>query len=230
MERGRIEAMRYAGPRVRRPSERVIADRVAERPLQPLAHLHRAVGNAQVARLVAQREDVPEEEEIQAKHDRTLARWTGGSVAEREPFPEVGLAGGRVSDGLASRIEAQRGGGGSLDDGARTTMEGAFGTSFADVRVHTGGEAESLSHGISAQAFTTGSDIFFGRGASPADSGLLAHELSHVVQQRGMGGGGPMTVSAADDTNERAADAASAAVVSGAAARSAQRLATAEEG
>ena len=230
MERGRIEIEQHARQVARRRREGTVAERVAERALHPLAHLHRSVGNAQVARLVAQREDIPEEEDIQAKHDRTLARVASGAVVEREPFPEVGLEGGPISDGLASRIDSQRGGGGSLDDGARSTMEGAFGTSFGDVRVHTGGEAESLSRNISAQAFTTGSDIFFGRGASPADSGLLAHELSHVVQQRGVGGGGSMTVSAADDGNERAADAASAAVVSGAAARTAQRLATAEEG
>ena len=65
-------------------------------------------------------------------------------------------------------------------------------------------------------AFTTGNDIFFGEGASPSDRGLLAHELTHVAQQRGMTGGGPLTVGPADDAYEAEAEARAAAVSSGA--------------
>ena len=66
-------------------------------------------------------------------------------------------------------------------------MESAFGAGFGGVRVHTGAEADALSAALSARAFTAGQDIFFRRGeyAPQSSTGrqLLAHELTHVVQQ-----------------------------------------------
>src|SRR5262249_16056441 len=60
---------------------------------------------------------------------------------------------------------------------------------FSGVRIHTGAESHSLNRAVNAIAFTTGQDIFFRDGAyNPHDSGgreLLAHELTHVVQQGG---------------------------------------------
>jgi hypothetical protein len=101
-------------------------------------------------------------------------------------------------------------------------MESSFGTRFDDVRIHHDSESDTLNRSISAKAFTTGSDIFFSQNASPSDSQLLAHELTHVVQQRGMSHSGPMTVGPANDSHEQAADGMASAVTSGAAA-SAQR-------
>jgi hypothetical protein len=84
-------------------------------------------------------------------------------------------------------IEGARGGGSALDGGVRTSMESAFGADFGGVRVHTDSGADALSRSLSARAFTTGNDIFFRSGAyDPGASGgreLLAHELTHVVQQ-----------------------------------------------
>jgi hypothetical protein len=72
----------------------------------------------------------------------------------------------------------------ALDDVTRSKMEGAFGADFSGVRVHTGAEAATLSESLQARAFTTGNDVFFGKGADPSSSPeLLAHELTHVVQQ-----------------------------------------------
>ena len=88
---------------------------------------------------LAQREEAPEEEELQAAHD--------SAFAQRESAPEVGLAGGAVSDGLAGRIDSQRGGGSPLDGDTRSTMEGALGTSLNDVRVHVGAESVRDSDG-----------------------------------------------------------------------------------
>lgn len=89
-------------------------------------------------------------------------------------------------------------------------MEQQLGASFEDVRVHTGTESHALNRSISAQAFTTGSDIFLGPGASPSDHQLMAHELTHVVQQRSMAASGPMTVGPAGDSYEQQADAVAA--------------------
>jgi len=184
---------------------------VASRP-HPLVKLQRQVGNATIARTLAQRE-MPEEE-VLAKHDSDA----GGSSSATATMPEVGMEGGQISDALSSRIQSQRGGGSTLDAGARSSMESAFGDQFDDVRIHTGSEADSLNRSVSAKAFTTGTDIFFSDQASPSDHNLLAHELTHVVQQRGMdssSGSGPMTVGPAGDSHEQDADAAASAVVGG---------------
>jgi hypothetical protein len=158
-----------------------------------------------------------DEEEADAKHDLTQREGDAGAAAQ----PEVGLEGGALSDGLSARINSRRGGGQSLDDGTRSTMENSFGTSFKDVRVHTDAESDALNRSISAKAFTTGSDIFFRRDTSPGDHSLLAHELTHVVQQRSGsgGGGGGMRVGPAGDSHEVAADSMSTAVTSGVAAQ-----------
>jgi hypothetical protein len=180
-----------------------------------LVTLQRSIGNAQVSRLIAQREAKPEDD-ILAKHDIDRSSVDSG--------PEVGLDGGPISDGLSSRINSKRGGGSSLDSGTLNRMEGAFGSRFDDVRIHTDTEADSLNRSVSARAFTTGSDIFFSSQASPSDSNLLAHELTHVVQQRAAPqASGPLTVGPAGDSHESAADAAAASVASGSPAPSAQR-------
>jgi hypothetical protein len=185
----------------------------------PLVTLQRQVGNATIARTLAQREAAPEEEEIMAKHDHDA----GGSSTIMA-MPEVGMEGGQISDGLSSRIQSQRGGGTSLDSGMRKSMESSFGESFDDVRVHTGSESDSLNRSVSAKAFTTGTDIFLSDKASTSDSNLMAHELTHVVQQRGMSSSsGPMTVGPAGDSHEQAADSAASAVSGGGSVASAQR-------
>ncbi len=150
-----------------------------------------------------QRESAPEEEEeLQAKHD--------GALAQRAP--EVGLAGGEVSSGLSERINSQRGGGSALDSSTKEHMEDTLGAPLDGVRVHVGTESDQLNHAITAKAFTTGNDVFvrsdqYSPGSSSTQR-LLAHELTHVVQQRSMSGAaGGMSVGAADTSEEREADA-----------------------
>ncbi|AUD07479.1 hypothetical protein CWM47_25365 [Spirosoma pollinicola] len=87
-----------------------------------------------------------------------------------------------------AQIQAQLKTGSSLDGSTRTRMEGAFGTSFSDVKVHTDARASALSDQLQARAFTVGSDVAFRAGAYQPGTligdALLAHELAHVVQQR----------------------------------------------
>jgi hypothetical protein len=82
---------------------------------------------------------------------------------------------------------AIQGGGSALPPATRGFMESRFGHDFSSVRVHHGAQAETLSRQINARAFTVGQDIFFGRSeyAPSSNQGqrLLAHELTHVVQQ-----------------------------------------------
>ena len=101
----------------------------------------------------------------------------------------VGYEGGDLDTSTSSRIESRRGGGAPLPGAVRRRMETAFGTSLGHVRVHDGPEAAALSSSISADAFTTGSDIFFGAGRfapdSPGGERMLAHEIAHVVTEGG---------------------------------------------
>lgn len=90
---------------------------------------------------------------------------------------------------LESRIERSRGGGMPLPANTRAFMESRFGYNFAGVRIHTGTYSELLNRDIRSLAFTTGLDIYFAPGQYQPDTEpgrlLLAHELTHVVQQTG---------------------------------------------
>ncbi|MGA3541094.1 DUF4157 domain-containing protein [Micromonosporaceae bacterium DT194] len=105
------------------------------------------------------------------------------------------------------------GGGSPLPSAVRTDMESRFGgQDFGDVRVHTDGAAHESAKAVHAQAYTVGSNIVFQRDtydpASPAGQHMLAHELTHVVQQRsgpvdGTDTGGGVKVSDPSDRFER---------------------------
>jgi hypothetical protein len=90
--------------------------------------------------------------------------------------------------GVAAGVASAQGGGEPLAPSVRREMESALRTDFGAVRVHADGEADRLNRKIDAAAFTLGPDIFFRANAyqpeSPEGRKLLAHELTHVVQQR----------------------------------------------
>ena len=86
---------------------------------------------------------------------------------------------------VESQISGSIGRGSPLPDPVRAYMEPRFGVDFSQVRVHTGSDAIRMNRDIGAQAFTHGSNIYFGGGHSPTNLELTAHELTHVVQQQG---------------------------------------------
>ncbi|MEM7581260.1 MAG: DUF4157 domain-containing protein [Cyanobacteria bacterium P01_A01_bin.80] len=98
-------------------------------------------------------------------------------------------AGGEASSNLTSAINSARGGGQPLAPRLQTQMGQAMGADFSGVRVHTDAQSDRLNQSLQAKAFTTGQDVFFRQGAyQPGSRGgqkLIAHELTHVVQQNG---------------------------------------------
>jgi hypothetical protein len=101
--------------------------------------------------------------------------------------------GSRSTDGkFESKVNAMAGNGAALPTATRAWLESRMGSDFSGVRVHHGAAAEALNGAIAARAFTVGSDIFFGPGQYRPESGqgrhLLAHELTHVMQQTGAHG------------------------------------------
>ena len=129
-----------------------------------------------------------------------------------------------VGDGPSVHDVVGRGGGQPLDDSTRADMETSLGHDFSDVRVHTDSTADQSAKGINANAYTVGNEVVFGAGHfSPESSSgreTLAHELTHVVQQRsgpvdGSDIGGGVSVSDPSDRFEQAAESAAAKVSSG---------------
>jgi hypothetical protein len=105
-------------------------------------------------------------------------------------------------------------GGSPLPADLRTDMEGRFGHDFGDVRVHHDGAAHESATSVNAQAYTVGSDIVFQSGkydpGSESGKHMIAHELTHVVQQRsgpvdGTDAGGGVKISDPSDRFEREA-------------------------
>ncbi len=94
-----------------------------------------------------------------------------------------------VGDSLESDISRETGRGAGLDGSTRGQFEGFFGVDLGGVRLHADSKAAELSRSLGAEAFTVGNDVFFGEGrftpGSSSGMGLLAHELTHVVQQGG---------------------------------------------
>ncbi|HYR12440.1 MAG TPA: DUF4157 domain-containing protein, partial [Longimicrobium sp.] len=145
---------------------------------------------AQPVRL-AQREA---REELQAEPAAAMAQRAEGVADEDEAVqPLLQASAARavpaVSAQVESRIGDARGGGDALPPESRAFFESRFGSDFSGVRVHTDSRATSTSRELGARAFTVGTDIFFGEGEYRPDSAagrrLLAHELTHVVQQGG---------------------------------------------
>ncbi len=97
--------------------------------------------------------------------------------------------GGIASPNIEAAISQARGGGQPLPDNLRQRMQPLLGVDLSGVRVHTDTQAHRLSQSLQALAFTTGRDIFFRQGEfnpnNQVGQELLAHELTHVVQQGG---------------------------------------------
>ncbi len=104
-----------------------------------------------------------------------------------------------------------------LDDATRSDMESRFGADFSDVRIHTDGAARASAAEVGARAYTSGSHVVVGEGG--ADKQTLAHELTHVIQQRqgpvaGADNGAGLRVSDPSDRFEREAEANARRVMS----------------
>jgi hypothetical protein len=132
-----------------------------------------------------QRQEMGEDEEVRLKSQE-------GSL-QRVEISQLNLKSetekpSEASADLEGAIQGARGSGQPLADTVREPMEREFGADFSGVRVHTDAKSDQLNQSIQAKAFTTGEDIFFRQGAyEPRRKGgqeLIAHELTHVVQQK----------------------------------------------
>jgi hypothetical protein len=151
---------------------------------QSAAHIERMI--RQYAGLTEAADAATVEAAIVTRVQRAVREWirTGGRVVDAPP--------GIDWLGDTDRIDDLRAGlppGEPLESGVRGRMEQALGHSFEDVRVHTDARSAALASSHSARAFAIGQDIAFADGqyrpGTPRSDLLIAHELAHVVQQRG---------------------------------------------
>jgi len=124
------------------------------------------------------------------------------------------------SSAVDDAVAVSRTPGTPLGAAERQEASGWFGRDFSGVRVHSGPQAQRAADSINARAYTVGDHIVFGQGGAPSGGAegrrLLAHELAHVVQQRGsQHASPPRRLSSPGDAAEREADAAADSVSSG---------------
>jgi len=156
----RIEGKRAEGPATQRnPAPQA---GIAPRPeIHPILQLQQAAGNQAVQQI--------------------LQRTRAAGTASAPPFPSTGTDNAILADSTHSP-------GQPLEPGMRGFMESRFQDTFGDVRIHTDAEAARSADAIGARAYTQGSHIYFGAGefaaAGTESLRLLAHELTHLQQQR----------------------------------------------
>ncbi|NET09642.1 MAG: DUF4157 domain-containing protein [Symploca sp. SIO2B6] len=200
------EAVRAASP-----EENRVAAEVVQRINQPqpsVAESKQQYG----ANNTVQRQDLSEDKDMQMQRVPSLQREEAleddnelqrspVDILQRQEMPDekeelqmkpsvqrVGAEGGAVSDEFEQELNSARGGGQALAPELQAQMGQAMGADFSGVRIHTDGRSNALNESVGARAFTTGQDVFFKRGEyQPGSRGgqeLIAHELTHVVQQK----------------------------------------------
>ncbi|MGD1873305.1 MAG: DUF4157 domain-containing protein [Mastigocoleus sp.] len=158
------------------------ADRVASEVVQKL-HSPEQTQPPQVQKEESQ-EGKEEDNSIQTKPIYPRIQRVN-SVVQRQ----LNLDGGTLNNEFESSLNKSKSGGQPLQPQLRMKMENVMGNDFSGVKVHTDSNSDQLNRSVQARAFTTGKDIFFKKGeyepGSKSGQELIAHELTHVVQQGG---------------------------------------------
>lgn len=144
--------------------------------------------------LIQRKCEACEEEELQMK---PLAASMAPMIQKQEEEEEEALQmkgsgnAGSTSTALQSSLRQSKGGGQSMDTVTQSFMGDRMGADFSNVKIHTNENAVQMNRQLNARAFTNGSDVYFNKGEyNPQSAGgkhLLAHELTHAVQQGSVG-------------------------------------------
>jgi len=157
------------------------ADRVAEQVMRmPASHISSSVGGSVLGdTVIFHRGTIQRDCTACVKDEAIIQTKTNESITPKET-PEIGAG-----------IQSLQGGGQPLSYSERGFFESRIGADFSNVRVHNSMQAANVARSINARAFTHGHNVVFGAGEySPntlSGKKLLAHELTHVVQQNALG-------------------------------------------
>ena len=177
------------------------ADAVADRVMRmestlsnPMDGEDQPIQNMPLAISRLQRQKISEEEEsIQTMPLAIQRKCAECETEEKDSLqtkPLMRKSGGgsyTASPQMTSQLNSSKGGGQPLSADTNAFMSSSFGTDFSHVRIHTDSRTSEMNEGLSARAFTHGSDVYFNGGEYKPESSegrrLLAHELTHVIQQ-----------------------------------------------
>lgn len=143
-----------------------------------------------------QKKEMKEEEPVQKKEEDDTVQKEEEPVQKKEEeekpvqtktnnsTPEI------HNNNIENNLSHSKGGGNKIDQNTKREMESGFGADFSNVRIHTDANAVNMSQELGAHAFTHGNDVYFNQGKYNPESKegkhLLAHELTHTIQQEGM--------------------------------------------
>jgi len=148
----------------------------AEKESRPIISANRYHGRIQTKSLAETIFPSVQRQESEQEEEKTIQAKSAGQAPAIIP-------------NMANAIQSLRGGGRTLPDSSKIFFESRFGQGFSKVRIHAGSQAALLARSINARAFTLGQDMVFGAGQYRPQSSegkrLMAHELTHVLQQSG---------------------------------------------
>jgi hypothetical protein len=159
-----------------KPAESRVSNHIRMQPLEEEEEMLQAM---------IQRQPMEEEEELMMPKLQMQVE-----EEEEEPLQMKSKDGEtNVTPALQNQLRSSKGKGSPLTQGTNHFMSNSFGADFSSVNIHTGNDAIQMNRQLGARAFTYGSDIYFNKGEYSPESSegkhLLAHELTHVVQQNG---------------------------------------------
>ncbi len=139
------------------------------------------------------KEESDKETDVQRKEEETEndqeALQAKGEEEESLQAKAVAAPKQKSANSIESKLKTTKGNGQTLGGKAKQDMESGFGADFSNVKIHTDAKAAEMSEQIGAQAFTHGNDVYFNQGKYDPEStegkALLAHELTHTIQQEG---------------------------------------------
>ena len=171
------------------------------------------IGPALIAEVAAQEKDL-KREALSRAFEAVVA---GGAAAAGDPKAQQAVAKAPPQmQAAAQQVAEDKSAGAPLPDDTLATMQGRFGHDFSDVQVHTGSSDVAT---LGAGGATQGTHIHFAPGeyqpGTPEGERLIAHELTHVVQQRGAAAAGAPQVAPSDSTAEQQAEQVAGAVAQG---------------
>ncbi|MDH5218146.1 MAG: DUF4157 domain-containing protein [Gammaproteobacteria bacterium] len=151
------------------------ADRVADQVMRmPISTGVDSQSSPQIQRMCSECEEELQRQTDEEEEEELQTKSRSGMTPQLTPV-------------LSNQINGLRGKGQSLEPSTRTFMESRFGRDFSQVRIHADGQAANIASSINARAFTVGQDVVFAAGqyqpGSHEGRRLMAHELTHVVQQ-----------------------------------------------
>ena len=133
--------------------------------------------------------EMEEDDELQLKPIQRMGEMEEEDMLQGKLIQRQGAGVPEVTEDIETSINSKQGSGQSMSNESQDFFGSRMGQDFSNVNIHTGAEADTLNRQLNARAFTTGSDIFFRDGEynpnSSSGQELLAHELTHVVQQGG---------------------------------------------